>query len=111
MSKRTANSVERAAVACLHIDVCTTLDQIGRAVAVALDYLRHVDIQWSPHPTEDEVRREYEQIWLHLGSRAIEDVLDLPLMSDPESLATVDVLTKVVPPTFFTDRNLSSLTI
>jgi len=111
LSNRTANTVERAAVACLHMDVCTTFGQSGRAVAVALDYLRQVGIEWSPHPTEDEARREYEQVWLQLGSRAIEDVVDSPLMSDPESLATVDVLTKVVVPAFFTDRNLDSLAI
>ena len=46
-----------------------------------------------------------------LADRTIEDVADLPLMSDPESLATVDVLTKVVVPAFFTDRNLNSLAI
>src|SRR5262249_60338758 len=40
LSNRTANTVERAAVACLHMDVCTTFGQSGRAVAVALDYLR-----------------------------------------------------------------------
>ena len=32
--------------------------------------------------------------------------LILPLMSDPESLATLDVLTKIVPPALFTDANL-----
>jgi hypothetical protein len=32
-------------------------------------------------------------------------------MSDPESLATVDVLIKVMPPAVFTDRNLLCLTI
>jgi PAS domain S-box-containing protein len=111
LSNRTANTVEQAAVACLHMDVCTTLGQSGRAVAVALDYLRQVGIEWSPHPTEDEARREYKQIWSQLGDRAIEDVVDSPLMSDPESLATVDVLTKVVVPAFFTDRNLDSLAI
>ncbi|MBV9519419.1 MAG: AAA family ATPase [Hyphomicrobiales bacterium] len=111
LSNRTANTVERAAAVCLHMDVCTTLGQSGRAVAVALDYLRQVGIEWSPHPTEDEARREYEQIWSRLGGRAIEDVVDSPLMSDPESLATVDVLTKLVVPAFFTDRNLDSLAI
>ena len=111
LSNRAANTVERAAAVCLHMDVCTTLGQSGRAVAVALDYLRQVGIEWSPHPTEDEARREYEQIWSHLSGRAIEDVVDSPLMSDPESLATVDVLTKLVVPAFFTDRNLDSLAI
>ena len=111
LSNRAANSVERALVACLHIDVCTTLDQSSRAVGVALDYLRLVGIEWSPHPTEDEVRREYERIWSQLGSRKIQDVIGSPLMSDPASLGTLDVLTKVVPPAVFTDWNLSALTI
>src|SRR5262249_3704728 len=71
----------------------------------------HVGIKSAPHPAEDEARREYQQIWPQLGSRRIEDVPDSPLMSDPESLATVDVLTKAVPPAVFTDRNLSALII
>jgi PAS domain S-box-containing protein len=110
LSNRTVNTIERARVACLHIDVCMALDQSCRAVAVALDYLRHVDIDWSPHPTEDEALREYQQIWSQLGSRTIENLIDLPLMTDPESLATVDVLTKLSAPALVTDRNLSSVT-
>jgi len=86
--------------------VCIELVQLDRAVAVALGYLRQVGIEFSPHPTDDEVRREYEQIWLHLGSRSIENVADLPLMSDPEFLATMGILPRVMVPAFLTDRNL-----
>ena len=85
-------------VACLRVDLYTTLDQSSRAIAVGLDYLRHLGIDWSPHPTEEEARREYERIWSQLGSRTIEELIDLPLMSDPASLATLDVLTKLGPP-------------
>jgi len=109
LSYQAANTVERATVACLRMDVCTTLDQTGRTIVVALDYLRHVGIEWSPHPTEAETRSEYEQIRSHLGGGAIEDVIDSPLMKDPETLATVNVLSKVLAPAFFTDRNLDSL--
>jgi PAS domain S-box-containing protein len=87
------------------------LDQSDRAVGVCLDYLRHLGVEWSPHPAEEEARREYERIWLQLGSRAIEELIELPLMSDPASLATLDVLTKVLPPALFTDANLLSLVI
>ena len=97
LSNRAADTIERATVACLSIDVYTTLDQSGRAVAVGLDYLRHLGIDWSMHPAEEEARREYERIWSRLGSRAIEELVDLPLMSDPASLATLDVLIKVWP--------------
>ena len=109
LSTRAATTVERATVACLRVDLYTTLDQSSRAIAVGLDYLRHLGIDWSPHPTEEEARREYERIWSQLGSRTIEALIELPLMSDPASLATMDVLTKLVPPALYTDANLLAL--
>ena len=44
-----------------------------------------------------------------LEGRAIEELIDLPLMEDPASLATIDVLTKVHTWARFTDENLTSL--
>jgi len=106
LSIRAASTVERATVACLRVDLYTTLDQSSRAVSVGLDYLRHLGVDWSPHPTDEEARPEYERIWSQLGSRTIESLIELPLMSDPASLATLDVLTKMGPPAFNTDANL-----
>ena len=111
LSRRAANTVERATVACLRVDLYTTLDQSSRAIAVGLDYLRHLGIDWSAHPKDEETRREYERIWSQLGSRMIEDLIELPLMSDPASLATMDVLTKIGPPSLHTDAHLFSLVI
>jgi PAS domain S-box-containing protein len=112
LSTRAANTVERASVACLHIDLYTTLAQGSRAVAVGLDYLRHLGIEWSEHPTDEDVRREYDRIWAQLGSRTIEDLIELPLMTDPASLATMDVLTKVGPAAFtLMEANFHALAI
>ncbi|HXO69942.1 MAG TPA: serine/threonine-protein kinase PknK, partial [Bradyrhizobium sp.] len=80
LSSRATNTVERATVACLRADLYTALDQSSRAIAVGLDYLQHLGIDWSPHPTEEESRREYERIWSQLGSRTIESLIELPLM-------------------------------
>jgi PAS domain S-box-containing protein len=109
LSNHAANAVERATVACLRLDLHTILGQGSRAIAIGLDCLRHFGIDWSPHPTKDEARREYERIWLQLGGRTIESLVDLPLMSDPASLATLEVLIKIGPPAFCTDANLLSL--
>ncbi|MEY9161530.1 AAA family ATPase [Bradyrhizobium japonicum] len=111
LSARAATTIERARVTCLQVDLYTTLDQGSRAIAVGLDYLRHLGINWSPHPTKDEARREYEQIWSQLGSRTIESLIDLPLMSNAASLATLDVLTKLGPPAHYTDANVRSMVI
>ena len=108
---RAATTVERASVTCLLADLYTTLDQSGRAVAVGLDYLRHLGMDWSPHPTEEEAHREYERIGAQLGSRSIEGLIELPLMIDSASLATLDVLVKLATPAWHTDANLLSLII
>jgi PAS domain S-box-containing protein len=107
LSDHAANMVERAAIACLHIDVCTTLDQSARAINVALDYLRQVGIVCSFHPTERDVKCEYEKIRLNLGGRDAADILDAPLLGNLETLATLDVLTRVTSPASFIDLNLA----
>ncbi|MGJ7516285.1 trifunctional serine/threonine-protein kinase/ATP-binding protein/sensor histidine kinase [Pseudomonas baetica] len=111
LSDRTTTVIERASVTCLQMDVYLLLDRSDRAVAVCLDYLRHVGIEWSAHPSDDEVRREYERIGSLLGDRAIEDLIDLPLMEDATSLVTVNALSKLFAPAVQTDANLSCLLI
>jgi PAS domain S-box-containing protein len=111
LEDRAADAIERAAIACLHIDVCTTLNQTARAVDVALEYLRKVGISCSPHPSDDDVKSEYDRIRETLGSRDTADVLNEPLLKDPEILATHDVLTRAIPPAAFIDINLAFLMI
>ncbi|MDB5945617.1 MAG: histidine kinase, partial [Ramlibacter sp.] len=111
LSRRAGNLVDIAAVACLRLTLYTTLDRSDRGVEVCLEFLGRGGVHWSPHPTRDDVLRQYELIWSQLGSRSIEELVDLPLMSDPESRATLDVLTEVVTPALFTDENLLSLVI
>lgn len=111
LSAQATTTAERALVAFLHLDVYLVLDHSDRAVAVCLAFLRHVGIDWSPHPDDEAVRREYEQIWTRLGERGIESVLDLPPMDDATSLATVEALSKLFAPALQSDANLADLTI
>ncbi|RUL78820.1 trifunctional serine/threonine-protein kinase/ATP-binding protein/sensor histidine kinase [Dyella choica] len=109
LAGRTKDSVEAARVACLRMDLHVTRDQSDRALAVGLECLRHLGIEWSPHPTEEEANREYQRIWSTLGDRPLETLVDLPLMSDPASLATLDVLAKLGVAALYTNPNLLSL--
>jgi PAS domain S-box-containing protein len=111
LSRRAGNLIDIAAVACLQLTLYTTLDRSDRGVEVCLEYLQRGGVRWSPHPTTDEVRHEYDRIWQQVGTRSIEELVDLPLMSNPEVRATLDVLTEVVTPALFTDENLLSLVI
>src|SRR5262249_35581402 len=70
--------VECAAVAALQMEVTLTLGQMDRAIGLGLDYLRHVGIDWPPHPTDEHARREYDRIRTQFGRRSIEDLINLP---------------------------------
>ena len=111
LADRTATLVDSAAVACLRLELYTTLDRSDRGVELCLEYLRRLGVQWSPHPTKEEVRTEYDEIWRRIGGRSIEDLVDLPLTSDSEWRATLDVLAQVVTPALFTDDNLLCLVL
>ena len=111
LSSSAANLVDLAAVTCLRVDLYMVLGRSDRAVAVCLEYLQHVGVEWSPHPTDEDVGREYDRIWQRIGSRPIEDLIDLPLMNDADTRATMDVLTKVMPPAQCTDDKLLCLII
>ena len=76
-----------------------------------LDWLRRDGTRWSSHPTREEVMREYERIWALLGRRTIEELIDLPLITDPDVLDTLDVFTEIMTPSQLFDENLNSLVI
>src|SRR5262249_32143295 len=111
LATRAASSVQRCVVAQRRTDLYTMLGTGEPAVAVALECLRHVGIDWSAHPTVAEMRGEYDRFWSRLGDRAMEYLFALPLMQDREALATLDVLTSVEVPAWVTAENLYPLSV
>ena len=103
--------IDSAKVVCLRLELYTTLDRADRGVELCLEYLRRIGVDWSPHPTREEVRGEYDEIWRRIGRGAVEALIDLPHMSNPEWRATLDVLAQVVTPALFTDDNLLCLVL
>jgi predicted ATPase len=114
LSRRSRNLVDNAAVTRLKAALNYTAYTLGptkRAVDAGLKFLRQVGIDWSRHPTEEDVRQEYDRISEQLGSRPIETLAELPRMTDPTCRAILDVLTAIEEPAYFVDRNLRSLII
>ena len=101
LSIRAVTTGERVAVACLQVDLYQGIDRSDEAVAVGLRALRHLGVDLPERPTEADARRAYDGIWTRLGARAIEDLINLPLMSDPDSLAALDLLIRVAVPGHF----------
>jgi PAS domain S-box-containing protein len=111
LAQRARSRHDFAVVTRLQVTLYTTLDRSDRAVEVFLNYIRRNGIDWTQHPTRDDISREYNRIWSLLGTRRIEDLVDLPLTDDPDVLDMLDVFTEIVHPAIFFDENLSTLVV
>ena len=107
---RAASKVDEAAV--YHLKVQLHAHEVGTpttAVATALTCLRGFGIDMPAHPTQEQVQAEYEAVWQTLDGRSIESLIDLPLMTDPELQAAMQVLSDLTAPAYFADHRLFCL--
>jgi PAS domain S-box-containing protein len=109
--ERAAAKVDRAAVYHQKILLHTVKSENTQAVDTALTCLRLFGFDLPAHPTWEQVQAEYETIWQILDGRRIESLIDLPLMTDPELQAAMQVLSTLLAPAYFTDSNLFCLLI
>ncbi|MDB4873831.1 MAG: multi-sensor signal transduction multi-kinase [Gemmatimonadetes bacterium] len=101
--QRAESKVDRAAVYQLKIQFHVTKSENPQAVVSALTCLRLFGIEMPAHPTFEQVQAEYETVWNTLGERPIESLIDLPLITDPELQAALQVLSVLTVPAYFTD--------
>jgi predicted ATPase/transcriptional regulator with GAF, ATPase, and Fis domain len=111
LSQRARNRHDVCVMTRSRLTLYTNWDKSDRALDVFLEWLHRDGTDWSRHPTREDALGEYARIWTLLGSRQIEDLVDLPLITDPEVLDTLDVFSDAVTPSFFFDEHLSSLVV
>jgi PAS domain S-box-containing protein len=104
--QRGASKVDQATVYHLKIQLHIMKSENHEAVASALTCLRLFGIDLPAHPTPEQVQTEYDTVWETLDMRPIESLIDLPLMTDPEMQAAMQVLSVVGPPAYLTDFRL-----
>ena len=106
---RAASKLDQAAVYHQKILLHTVKSENTEAVDTALTCLRLFDIDIPAHPTWEQVHAEFETVWQTLDGRPIESLIDLPLMTDPEVLAAMRVLSTLLTSAYVTDLNLLCL--
>ena len=109
--RRGASKVDQMAAYRLKVLLHTVKSENAQAVATAFKCLRLFGIDIPAHPTRKQVQAEYETVWQTLEGRTIESLIDLPLMTDPELQAAMQLLSVLTPPAYFTNLDLFSLLV
>jgi PAS domain S-box-containing protein len=109
--QRGASKVDQAAVYHLNVQFHVMKSENRQAVASGLTCLRLFGIDLPAHPTLEQVQAEYETVWQTLNGRPTEDLIDLPMITDPELQAAMQVLSSLTIPAYFTDFHLFCLLV
>ena len=107
--QRAASDVEFANASCLKINLHVLTGEHPLAIESAVACLRRFGIDLPTHPNIEQVQAEYETVWQLLDGHTIESLIDLPLMTDPEIQAAMQVLSVLAGPATFTDFQLFCL--
>ena len=90
---RAASKVDEAAVYCLKVQTPYHRSRkTSRLWPPRSRACADSGIDMPAHPTEEQVQAEYETVWQTLDGRPIESLIDLPLMTDPELQAAMQML-------------------
>jgi predicted ATPase/signal transduction histidine kinase/GAF domain-containing protein len=110
LAERTRTSHHNTLVTRLRVTLYTAQDRY-RAMHVFLEYLRSHGTDWPTHPSEEDALREYRHIWSLLGDRQIEELIDLPVMTNRDVLDLMEVFAEVATLAAFIDANCLALVI
>jgi PAS domain S-box-containing protein len=109
--QRGASKVDQATAYRLKVLLHTVKSENAQAVDAGLTCLRLFGIDLPAHPSWEVVQAEYETVWQTLKGRSIESLIELPLMTDPELQAAIQVLSVLQAPAHITEFHLMCLLV
>jgi len=107
--QRSASKIQQAAIYHLKVQLHEVKGEYPQAVISGLTCLKLFGIDFPVHPTQEQIQSEYETVCQTLNERSIENLIDLPLMTDPEVQAAMQVLSILGAPAYLTDSRLFCL--
>lgn len=84
---------------------------IGDCLTTGLEALKLFGIELSASPTEEEVTAEFARVRGLVGDRPVEDLINVPPMSDALTTAAVNTLSSVSKPAYYVSPALYNLTV
>ncbi|WP_199249073.1 ATP-binding sensor histidine kinase [[Phormidium] sp. ETS-05] len=72
-------------------------NQLTEAIAIGQQFLQQLGVTFPVTPTEQDIQNAIAEIFQLIGDRDIEDLVNLPLMTDKEKIAIVQIANSIMP--------------
>ncbi|AOW99552.1 hypothetical protein BJP34_08890 [Moorena producens PAL-8-15-08-1] len=91
------------------IDAYKAQNQLEQAITTGLQVLNLLGIELPQQPSPEDIELALKQTQSALEGKEIEELMDLPVMSDPEKLGAMTILSRLAPITYMTNPLLYPL--
>ncbi len=95
----------------IRIQAYNTRHQQKEAIVTGQQFLQQLGVTFPQKTTEDDIKEAVSEIYLLLGDRNIENLVDLPIMQDREKIAIVEIATSMIPSTYLSGSSLFPLLV
>lgn len=107
--ERARTPLDRASALCVLMRVDTTRGKFDRAIETGIAALRFFDIDLPARPSPERVSSELEALLERFRDRPVEELVNLPAMTDPSKLAAVEIFDALTLPAIFANGAFYSL--
>ncbi|BAY65626.1 multi-sensor signal transduction multi-kinase [Calothrix brevissima NIES-22] len=94
-------ALEKTNVYLVKIQACIAQDRFMEAIQIALEGLDLLSIKIPIRPEQESISQELSETKRILAEKQIEDLAQLPSMTDPHKLAAMQMIASVCTPTYF----------
>ncbi|MGB3263416.1 MAG: serine/threonine-protein kinase PknK, partial [Microcoleus sp.] len=105
------NELDKIKVFEIRITACAMQTQLQESVKIGLEALRMLGINFPESPTPLHIQQALTKTAAYLSGQKIEDLINLPVMTNPRKLATMRVLSSMFSATFIVEPVLLPLIV
>jgi predicted ATPase len=105
------SNLDKATVYRFKLNLYSTTGEMDKAIEIGLQGLKMFDVHLPLEASLKEVSQADEEIWQILGHRQIADLIDLPRMTDVDTLSTMQILAALWAPAHFRNEALRDAVI
>ncbi|NEO57813.1 MAG: AAA family ATPase, partial [Okeania sp. SIO3B5] len=101
--------LEKVNVYGLRIQSNTVQNKLTQAITIGKQFLQQLGITFPETPTQNDVQQAVADIKKLMGNRKIEDLADLPIMTDGEKIAILQIANNILPAAYLSGSLLYPL--
>ena len=101
--------LEKVNVYRIRIQAKTSQNQLDQSILMSLHFLQKLGINFPQKPTNDHIKTGISEIEKLMGDREIEDLIHLPIMTNPEIIAIANIINSTIPASYISGSLLYPL--